>query len=67
MNDVVLFETQFFAEGDADLLAHQIDAGHQLRHRVLDLDAGIHFDEVKVVVFIQQKFAGAGASSSRPP
>ena len=33
------------AGGDADLLAHQIDAAHHLGHRVLDLQPGVHFDE----------------------
>ena len=39
-----------------NLALHQIDAGHDFRHRVLDLDAGIHFDEEKfAAVHIQQK------------
>ena len=37
------------AAGDPDHLAHQIDAGDHLGHRMLDLDAGVHLDEVEVV------------------
>ena len=30
----------------AQLLQHQVGAGHHLGHRVLDLNAGVHLDEV---------------------
>ncbi len=41
-------DAQRLAAGDADHLAHQVDAGDELGHRMLDLDAGVHLDEVEV-------------------
>ena len=39
-------ERERLAGRDAKLLQHQVGAGHHLGHRVLDLDAGVHLDEV---------------------
>ena len=36
------------ARGDPDLRLDQIDAGDEFRHRMLHLDAGVHFDEVQI-------------------
>ena len=48
---------------DQDLAAHQVDAGHHLGHRVLDLDARVHFDEVELVAIdVEQELDGAGAA-----
>ena len=33
--------------GDAELLAHQVDAGDLLGHRVLDLQAGVDLEEAR--------------------
>src|SRR5699024_4754884 len=52
--DVVLCVAQRFAGGDAQLLGHQIDAGDHFRHRMLDLDTGVHFDEMELIVFVQE-------------
>ena len=49
------------AGGDADLLAHQVDAGHRLGDRMLDLQAGVHLDEVELAV-LEQELHGAGAA-----
>ena len=57
--DVLLGKAEFEAGGDADLLAHQIDACDHFSHRMLDLQASIHFDEVELPVFIKE-FDGAG-------
>ena len=46
--DVFLLVLQLEAVGDANLLLHDVDAGDGLRHGVLDLDAGIHFHEIKI-------------------
>ena len=35
------------AAGDPDLCLHDVDTGGALRHRVLDLDARIHLDEIE--------------------
>ncbi len=42
------------AGGDADLLADDVDAGDHLRHRVLDLQAGVHLDEGELAVLVQE-------------
>ncbi len=41
---------QPFAARDPDLRPHQVDAGHHLGDGVLDLDAGVHLEEVEVLV-----------------
>ena len=43
------------AFGDPDLDLHQIAPGDQLGHRMLHLDAGIGFDEVEVLILVQQE------------
>ena len=49
------------AVGDADLRLHQIDAGHDLGDRVLDLDARVDLDEVeRPGVVVDQELDGAG-------
>ena len=42
------------AGGDADLLAHQVDAGDHLGHRMLDLQARVHLDEVELAVLVEE-------------
>ena len=53
-------ESQRGAGRDADLLAHDVDAGDRFGDRMLDLQAGVHLDEIEVAVFVQE-FDGAGA------
>ena len=48
------------AGGDADLLAHDVDAGDGFGDRMLHLQAGVHLDEIEAAVFVQE-FDGAGA------
>ena len=45
-HDVLLAQRQRLARRDAQLLAHEVDAGHQLGDGVLDLDARVHLHEV---------------------
>ena len=53
---------QGFALGDHDLRLHDVDAGDFLGHGMLDLDAGVHLDEVESAGFhIHQELDGAGA------
>ena len=59
--DVLLPDRQLLATGDQQLLAHQVDAGDQLGHRMLHLDAGVHLDEVEAAV-LEQELEGAGAA-----
>ena len=47
LRDVLLAQAQRFASGDPDHLGHQIEAGDHLGHRVFDLDARVHLDEVE--------------------
>src|SRR5712671_4240499 len=42
-----------------NLSLNQVHARHQLRHRVLDLNARIHFDKIKRTVLVHQEFHGA--------
>ena len=58
--DVVLREAQRLAGGDAQLLAHEVEAGDQLRDRVLDLQARVDLDEVEVAVAVEQELDRAG-------
>ena len=41
------------AGGDAQLPADEVDAGGQLGHRVLDLEPGVHLDEVELAVGVR--------------
>ena len=52
--DVLLREGQRRAGGDADLLVHEVDPGDHLGDRMLDLDAGVHLDEVEFAVLVQE-------------
>src|SRR5690606_28592177 len=58
--DVVLPDGEAAAGGDADLLVHEVDAGDRLRHRMLDLQARVHFDEIELAVLVEE-LDGAGA------
>ena len=61
--DVVLRPRQPLAGGDAQLRLDEVDAGDQLGHRVLDLDARVHLDEVELVVLVQElERAGAAVA-----
>jgi hypothetical protein len=52
--DVGLRERQRLAARDADLLLHDVDAGRSVSgHRVLDLQPGVHLDEVEGAVLVQ--------------
>ena len=56
----------FFAGGDPQLPFDEVDAGHHLAHRVLDLQAGVHLHEPETVSpqpvrRIDDEFDGASA------
>ena len=54
------------AFGDPDLRLDDVEAGHDLRHRMLDLDARIDLDEIKFAgVGVDQEFDGSGADIFR--
>ena len=52
-------ERQRLAGGDPDLLAHEVEAGDHLGHRVLDLEARVHLHEVEAAVGVEQELEGA--------
>ena len=52
---------ELLAVGDAELLAHQVDAGDLLGDRVLDLQPGVDLEEGDGAVLADQELAGAGA------
>ena len=47
LHELLLTERQLPAGGDPQLLGDEVDAGHHLGDRVLDLDARVHLDEVE--------------------
>src|ERR1019366_153956 len=53
---------ELFPSGEAYLGFDQVHAGDHFRDRVLHLNAGVHFDEVKRAVFIHQEFHCARAA-----
>src|SRR6185503_17589127 len=52
--DVFLRERQAFAGRDGELCLDDVDAGHELGDRVLDLHARVHLDEEELPVLIQE-------------
>ena len=51
---VLLRDRQRRAGGDLDLLVDEVDAGDHLGHRMLDLDARVHLDEVELAVLVEE-------------
>ncbi len=51
---------EFLAGCDADHLLDEIDTGDQFGHGMLDLQTGVHFQEVKTLVLAGDEFDGAG-------
>src|SRR5258706_6052972 len=51
--DVLLAHGQPLARGDADLLLDDVDTGDHFGHRMLDLYACIHLDEVELAFFVE--------------
>ena len=54
-------EVERLAGCDAQLLADDVDARHELGHRVLDLDAAVQLEEVEVAP-VEHELDGAGAA-----
>ena len=55
-------EPEGLTGGDPNLLTHDVHAGDELRHRVLDLEPAVHLDEVKSAVGPEQELERAGIS-----
>jgi hypothetical protein len=47
------------ASGDGDLQFDEIEAGDLLGDRMLDLEAGVHFEKIKIEIGVDEKFDGA--------
>ena len=46
---------------------HEVDAGDHLGHRMLDLEAGVHLDEVELAVLVEElDRAGAAIADVLP-
>src|SRR6185295_12699637 len=52
--NVLLRDREVAAARDTDLLQDEIDLGDHLGHRMLDLDAGVHLDEIEFSVLEQE-------------
>ncbi len=53
-NLTFLRQREIGAGADADLLENEVDIGDHLGHRMLDLDARIHLDEVELAFLVQE-------------
>ncbi|MNZ73391.1 hypothetical protein D3C78_918020 [compost metagenome] len=58
---LLLAQGQRQSGGDVELPGHQVDAGDQLGHRVFDLQAGVHLQEIELPTGVEQKLDGTGA------
>ena len=52
--NVALLDRHAFARRNANLDLHDIDAGNHLSHRMLDLEARIHLDEIKLILLVEE-------------
>ena len=60
--NMLLGDAERLAGCDANLLAHEVDAAHHFRHRMLDLDAGIHLHERAAAVLVHEELERACAA-----
>ena len=58
---VVLLDRELFAGGDADHLLDEVEAGDEFGHRMLDLQARVHFEEEEIAVLVDDEFDRARA------
>src|SRR5579875_1075559 len=50
--DIALAIAELLTRGDANLLAHQVDAAHHFGYGMLDLQAGVHFNKREFSVLV---------------
>ena len=55
------------ARRDSQLLTNEVDAGHELGDRVLDLQPRVQLDEVEALVRPEQELEGAGVAIADRP
>ena len=53
-HDILLADRQGQTSSNVQLLFDDVDASNHLGHRVLNLHAGVHLNEVEVAVFIEE-------------
>ncbi len=58
--NILLAQRQRLAGCDQHLLANEVEPGDHLGHRVLDLDTGVHLEEVVVTIPREQALDGSG-------
>ena len=58
--EVLLPERERLALRDPDLRLHEVDAGHHLGHRVLDLEPGVHLEEAGIEVRVDEELERPG-------
>ena len=63
---VLLLEQELGARRNPDLLENEVDVGDHLGYGMLDLNPGIHFDEIELPVLVQE-LDGAGAEIMQRP
>lgn len=59
--DVRLLESERISSSDEDLLLNKIDTGDLLGDGMFHLEAGVHFEEVEILVLVDQEFNGTSA------
>ena len=66
MSDQARLGLQRLALGDPELLDHEVGAGHELGHRMLDLDAAVQLQEPEVAA-VEHELGRAGAAVADRP
>ena len=62
LEEVFLPEAQRLAHGHAELFLHEVNAHHLLGYGVLNLQAGVHLEEIEVAVLVDEELYGARAA-----
>src|SRR5215467_5154615 len=57
---IVLRKRQTLPICDTNLQVHEIQASDQFRHRMFDLQASVHLEEIEILLLIDQEFDGTG-------
>src|ERR1043166_10206573 len=53
--NILLFERQFSARGNTDLLAHEVKSGNEFSYRMPDLQSRIHFQKIEFARCVRKK------------
>ena len=61
-----LVEPEPFAGRDPELVGDQVATRHELGHRVLDLEARVHFEEGRLAAIVDEELARAGTHIADP-